>query len=102
MQRRKGAGYEREICGELFETLGVSVNRNLGQARDGGDDITLGKFRIEAKRRRRISAEQFLKQCEKCCKPGEIPLVVMRGDGGESMALMRFSDLMPLIAGELK
>lgn len=101
MQRRKGAGYEREVCGVLSDSLGVSVARNLGQARDGGDDITLDPFRIEAKRRRRIAVEQFLKQCEACCKPGQIPIVVMRGDGGESMVLMRFQDFLPMLGNEL-
>jgi hypothetical protein len=101
MQRRKGASYEREVCGVLSDSLGRVVTRNLGQARDGGDDITLGRFRIECKRRNRIASEAFLKQCEACCKPGETPLVVLRGDGGESMVLMRLADFLPLLGNEL-
>lgn len=101
MQRRKGAGYEREVCADLSDSLGYPITRNLGQARDGGDDITLDKFRIECKRRQQISCEQWLEQCERASKPGEIPMVVMRADGKPSMLLMRFQDFLPMLGNEL-
>ena len=55
-QRRRGAGFEREISGYLSERLGRVVKRKLGQARDSGDDIQVGRFRIECKRRASIAA----------------------------------------------
>lgn len=102
MQRTKGATYEREVCGDLFQELGVRVSRNLGQARDGGNDIDVGAFRLECKRRARIGVEEWLRQCEKACaKDGHVPVVVMRGDGCESMILMRAKDFWPLMGGEI-
>lgn len=106
MQRRKGASYEREVCKDLSDAFGGDYARNLGQARDGGCDIPVPRFNggaylVECKRRRRIAVEAFLKQCELACGPAEIPLVVMRVDGGESMALMRWRDLLPLLGNEV-
>jgi len=48
-KRNKGAAGERELAGILKDHLGFEVKRNLGQARDGADDITIQKFRIEVK-----------------------------------------------------
>lgn len=105
-QRRKGAAYEREVVQTLRDTIGVKCGRNLGQARDGGDDITLrkaggGRFRLECKRRDRIAVEGFLEQAEAAAGPGDVPLVVMRADGSDSMVLMRLGHFLPMLAGEL-
>lgn len=103
MQRRKGAGYEREVCDDIFQVLGRAVARNLGQARDSGNDIDLAPYLVECKRRRRISVEEWLRQCERACeKKGGIPIVVCRADGSESFALIRWRDLLPLLREELK
>lgn len=105
-QRRKGASGERELADFLSAALGRVVKRKLGQARDGGDDIqiskALGSFRIEVKRRKGIACEEWLEQAENCCKPDDVPIVCMRADGGEWMALMRLSDFLPMLAGEVK
>lgn len=100
-QRRKGAQGERELADFLSSVLGRAVKRKLGQARDGGDDIQIEKFRIEVKRRRGIACEEWLEQAENSCKPGDLPIVMMRADGGEWMALMRLSDFLPMLSGEL-
>lgn len=101
MQRRKGAGYEREVCADLKDSLGLVVSRNLGQARDSGNDVDVGKFRLECKRRRRIAMEAWLRQCETGTKPGQVPVVVCRADGGEGMVLMRWRDFLPMLGNEL-
>ncbi len=46
-KRNKGAAGERELAGILADQLGRVVKRNLGQARDGADDITIEHFRLE-------------------------------------------------------
>jgi len=92
-QRRKGATFEREIA----QALGAK--RNIGQARDGGDDITVGRFRVECKRRQTVGPmAKWMAQCVAACdREGDVPLVVARGDGGEAYAILRFADFVPLM-----
>jgi hypothetical protein len=54
-ERAKGARGENEYASLLAEALGQPIRRKLGQARDGGDDIEVGPFRIEVKRKQRRS-----------------------------------------------
>lgn len=100
-QRRKGAAGERELAAILTDTLGWSVTRKLGQARDGGDDIQTGKFRWEVKRRKAIAVYEFMEQIEAACQAGDVPVVAMRADGKGWLVLMRLDDALPLIQGEL-
>ena len=99
-ERRRGANFEREVSGYLSERLGRVVKRKLGQARDSGDDIQVGRFRIECKRRASIAAYAWLEQCIDACG-SDIPVVIARADGQEPIAILRLDDLVPLIAGEL-
>jgi len=56
MQRRKGQAAERELCALLSEELGLTVRRNVDQARAGGADILeLPGFALEVKRQERLS-----------------------------------------------
>jgi len=88
-QRTKGAVYEREVANYLSDELGREVKRNIGQARDGGDDITIGKFRLECKRRARIgNIYEWLDQAQAASEVGECPVVVARGDGRRSVAIV--------------
>jgi hypothetical protein len=79
--RNKGAAAERELAGMLSDQLGVVVKRKLGQARDGGDDIQIGKFRIEVKRREKLAIEQWCKQVEATCEGKDVPIVAFRRSG---------------------
>jgi hypothetical protein len=92
MQRQKGATFERDIANVL------GAKRNIGQSRDGGDDITHGPFRIECKRRATLgTVEQWLAQAIAACKrPSDVPIVVGRSDGGQPMVVMRFTDWLAL------
>jgi hypothetical protein len=92
-QRVKGATFERDIANAL------GAKRNIGQARDGGDDITLGRFRIECKRRKRLGTVQaWLAQAQAACaQAGDVPVVVAREDHGEALVIMRFADALPLL-----
>lgn len=90
--RDKGARGEREFSDLLSNELGQVVKRKLGQARDGGDDIEVGRYRIEVKRREKLAIEAWCKQVEATCttaaeigedgqvKP-QVPVVVFRRNG---------------------
>jgi hypothetical protein len=60
---------ERELSKILTDELGFEVKRKLGQARDGGDDIQIGKYRIEVKRREALRLDDWCQQIEKVCDP---------------------------------
>jgi Holliday junction resolvase len=79
--RNKGANGERELAGILSDELGFSVKRKLGQARDGGDDISIGQYRIEVKRRERLAIEDWCKQVEACCGQSDVPVLAFRRNG---------------------
>jgi hypothetical protein len=91
-QRTKGAVFEREIANDLGAFFKLPVKRNIGQARDGGDDITLQPFRIECKRRAGIAVYPWMEQCVAACKPGDIPVVVARADQKDAVVLLRYAD----------
>lgn len=105
MQREKGARVEREIAAYLTHQLGMAVKRQLGQARDGGDDLRINdrlgwpSYSLEVKARRSFAVSAFLRQCEKANEGTNIvPVVVMREDGDtRPMALLRLEDLVHLI-----
>lgn len=103
MQRNKGANYEREVVHTINAKFPEEFHakRRLGQARDGGHDITwpATNFVLECKRRARQAAVQaWLTQAEEACISGEqVPLVVHRGDGGRSVAVLYFDDLLNIV-----
>lgn len=102
MQRRKGANGERELCAILSDAFGQVVTRKLGQARDGGDDIETPPYHWEVKRRDSIAAVRYLEQCIAALEgKSGTPIVAMREDGGEWVAMMRLADLLPLLREEL-
>lgn len=79
--RNKGATGERELAALLTDALGFVVQRKLGQARDGGDDIQVGKYRIEVKRREALRLDEWCKQVEEAARPGDVPVVAYRRNG---------------------
>lgn len=101
-ERRKGAATERELATKLSDDLGRIVQRKLGQARDSGDDIQVGHFRIESKARKAFSVWAFMDQCQAACGEGDIPVVALRANGRPWLVLMRYEDVVPMIRGELK
>lgn len=107
-QRNKGAGFEREIANDLTESWGKKIQRNIGQARDGGDDITVKPFRIECKRRKGISVYKWLEQCIDSMLPYhigvtlQVPIVIARADQKEAIVIMRYEDWKRMAAGELE
>lgn len=102
LARNRGASYEREVANEIFDVLGVRIRRNLKQyqVKDEGD-LILGNYLIECKRRRKIAVYDFIEQADKACEAGQTPIVIMREDGGKSLALMHLPDLLKLLGNEI-
>ena len=101
-QRRKGADGERELAQILSTELGLCVQRKLGQARDGGHDLTqTGPFAWEVKRRKGIAVHEWVEQAVAACGPHDIPVVACRGDGKGWLVVMRLEDALPLIRNEI-
>lgn len=87
------------------------MKRNIGQARDGGDDITVGPLVVECKRRKTLgTVYAWLQQATKAAsekKPlpdggKRVPIVVGREDNGESLVILRLTDFLILTRDELK
>jgi hypothetical protein len=97
-QRTKGAGFEREICHVLSESLGGKFTRNLDQVRDGGGDIMLPGYLIECKRRARISIYEWMEQATKACNAEQKPIVIARADNKDALAIMRLEDFILLLS----
>lgn len=98
MSRRKGASHEREIV-NILKSSGHHVARNLDQVRDGGGDIPFGDFLIECKRRQRIGIYVWFYQCLVACIPAKKkPMLVIRADNRENLAVLRLTDLLDLMA----
>lgn len=74
--------------------------RKLSASRDGGDDLELGPFSIEVKRRKGIAALKFLEQA--IANAGaKTPVVMMREDGGKWCVMMEFDAWAELARGEM-
>lgn len=101
---------------QFSDFFGRSFKRNIGQARDGGNDGDVGPLVIECKRRKSLKTlmgwyDQASRACAKSAKRsgtgpgGYIPLVVMREDNGPSMVLLSLNSFLALaedcIAAEL-
>lgn len=101
MARNKGARGENELAAMLSDELGFVVKRKLGQARDGADDIEVGPFRIEVKRRETLAIMQWVRQIEACTPKDQIPVVAFRQNGQEWRVVLRMSDFLPLMSEKL-
>jgi len=107
-QRNKGAAGEREALDIFSRFYGRKFKRHLGQARDGGDDAEVGPFIVEVKRRKRLTGlmswyrqvlDAYVRKGQQARRKGEfltgmIPVVVMREDKGEWMAMVSLNHLL--------
>ena len=100
-QRAKGAAAEREVAQILADALGIVVKRKLGQARDGGDDITIGPFRVEVKRRETLAMDQWSRQVETAAGVDDIPVVVYRRSREPWRVSMLLEDWILLVREEI-
>jgi hypothetical protein len=101
-QRDKGKRGEKELAAILSDWLGVKINRNLGQERDSGSDVTTGRVRWEVKRVEALRIMDWCKQVEAASSAGDIPIVAFRQDGQEWRCVIRLTDLLPLLREEVE
>jgi hypothetical protein len=105
---------------EVFsQALGRDFKRNIGQSRDGGNDIDVGPLVVEVKRRKSLKglydwfyqAAAAVKTRRPAGTPGIdfvgygellVPLVVARQDGGRWLAILDLDDFLTLTQEELK
>jgi len=74
--RNKGARGERELAFLLSQWTGMSIQRKLGAAREGGSDIEWDGWSIEVKRAERLAIVKWWKQCvDQAFKEGNKPLL---------------------------
>jgi hypothetical protein len=95
--RRRGQLGEREVCALLREALGTDVRRQLGQERDGGTDVHVPGFRFEVKRRKAVAG--LYAWLEGADVGNGLPVVALRADGREWLAVMRFRDWSSIALG---
>lgn len=101
-KRNKGAAGERELAALLSDHLGFVVKRNLGQARDGADDLTVQHFRLEVKRQETLRIDEWSKQVESCAQAGEVPVLAYRRNGQPWRVCLRLEDFIPMMRDQLK
>lgn len=102
-QRTKGAVYEREVCDVFTVATGRKIQRHIGQARDGGNDITVGKLVLECKRRKTLgTVEGWLAQAQAATVSAEqAAVVIARSDGGKSFAIVYLDDFLKIVKPEV-
>lgn len=108
-QRTKGAGGEREVAQIFSDALRRGpFKRNIGQARDGGNDIDIGPLVVEVKRRKSLKGlyawlQQAADAVARRFNPSRhIPVVVTRQDGGAWLVVIGLQDFLELTRPELQ
>jgi hypothetical protein len=86
--RRKGAQWERDICGLIHDEFGIRVQRRTDGPRGHCEDVSLPPFSIEAKFYERIASLKWLDQAATNAPIGTLPVVVMRENGRTQPAVM--------------
>lgn len=91
--RTKGQVGERELCKILGDALGVSLDRNLEQTRDGGCDIIVNKWwAVECKRQEKLQLEKWWEQaCSQAEACDKYPVLFFRRNREEWRCLMPYS-----------
>jgi hypothetical protein len=99
-QRIRGSVYEREVVKVFSDYFAPhDFARNIGQARDGGNDIDVGRLVIECKRRKKmLTIDSWMQQAEAACdrEQGKVPIVVARADQGQSLVILTLEDFLSL------
>lgn len=93
--RQRGQEGEREVVALIREDFGIAhKGRNLGQERDGGEDIDLGPWKVQVKRRKRIAGlYEWLENAD---------LATIRADGKGWLVVMPWPLFAKLAREEVK
>lgn len=97
--RQKGARGERELA-EFIRGYGFPARRGQQYSGANGDADVVGVpgFHIECKRTNTIRLRDWLSQARRDAKPGEIPIIFWREDGGKWIAIIDGDNEMEMIA----
>ncbi len=105
--KAKGRKFQQQLREDLIRELGISPDNILSTAMgQGGCDLYLSPaarsvfpFGVEAKRCETLALPAWWKQCENnASKVGLIPLLVFKRNREEPLAVLRWSDLLDLLA----
>lgn len=93
--RQKGQNFERKMAKMFNEHFGLSVERNLQQSINGGDDL-LGVpfFSIELKKHNTKSIGTWWRQCEESARrQNKMPVLIYEMPRQKPTIVMRASDV---------
>lgn len=97
--RAKGANFERKVANDLTALTGVEFKRGLGQSRNGGKEApdvysdTFPWLHIECKNQKICNIKAAMAQAvEDIGNSDNIPVVVSRDTGKETLVTMRWDD----------
>ena len=96
--RQKGKRGEVELA-HLLSEYGFRCRRGQQYSGANGDADVVGipGVHIECKRTNRLKPYDFLAQARRDARDGEMPVVMMRSDRQDWLALMSLDDLMTLL-----
>ena len=106
-RKAKGRRLQQAVRQDLVDRLGIDPGDILSTAMgQGGCDLYLSPaararfpFGVEAKRCESLAIPQWWRQCEaNASKVGLVPLLVFKRNREEPLAVLRWSDLLDLLA----
>lgn len=99
--RRKAKDAELELAGLLHERLGLRVQRNLDQCRQGGHDLILPGWALEVKRATKVLRNTWWQQTVHQADAAELrPALAWRANRQPWKFLLALRDLAPAYAGQ--
>lgn len=100
--RTKGASAEREVFKIISECLGIKVERNLVQTREGGSDTTVGDWAIEVKRQEVLNIQSWWRQAvEQAMRVNKNPMLIYRKSRMPWKVIVFVKDLLRTYEGEV-
>lgn len=100
MSRNKGARFEREICKQIGEALGIKLSRT---PRSGawehakGDIYGFPGYGVECKYQERVRIDEWWEQAERDCPEGDVPLLVYRKNHTKSKVVLDLDDFLDIL-----
>jgi hypothetical protein len=95
--KSKGQRGERAVSKIINDILGTDIHRNLDQARDGRNDLNLGKYKIEVKLQETTSIPAWWRQAVASCDEGDVPLLIFRRSREEWKVCLTLEEFLFLI-----
>lgn len=100
--RSKGQRGEREFAAMATDQLGAVVKRELGQERDGGGDVRIGRWIVQVKRQERARVLEWYRQALADSQTGGgFPVVAWKASGEPWLVVLDARDWFSLVRGDL-